>query len=136
MTLIDTNVLLDILTNDPVWTRWSLQQIDRAAIAGPLVINDIIYAELAVGFPTIEALNAAVEAIGLRPSPMPQEALFLAAKVFKRYRARGGTRTGILPDFFIRAHAAVIGAVLLTRDVRRIRGYFPSVSIVCPEDRI
>ncbi|RDJ20739.1 PIN domain-containing protein [Bosea caraganae] len=132
MTLVDTNVLLDIFTDDPQWAGWSTQQLDAATLRGPLAINDIVYAELSGGFTAIEALDAALAVIGIRPTAMPRSALFLAGKVFRRYRASGGTRTGVLPDFFIGAHAVVSGANLLTRDVRRYRTYFPTIDLITP----
>ena len=132
MTLVDTNVILDVVLADVRWAEWSLRHLDMAAVAGPLVINDIIYAELAAGYPAIEALDELVAGMGLRLEPMPRPALFLAAKAFRQYRARGGTRTGVLPDFFIGAHAAVSGWPLLTRDVRRYRDYFPTVDVTGP----
>jgi len=131
-TLVDTNVLLDIATRDPVWATWSLGQLDAAAIRGPLVINDVIYAELSVRYGRIEDLNAFVEMAGLVQQPMRRAALFLAGKVFQTYRAAGGVRNGVLADFFIGAHAAVEGLVLLTRDVHRYRTYFPKLTLVAP----
>jgi predicted nucleic acid-binding protein len=132
VTLIDTNVLLDVFTNDPHWADWSIRQLDAAAIKGPLLINDVVYAELAVRFGTIEALDATLEAAGVVLAPAPRPALFLAAKAFQRYRAAGGAKTNVLPDFFIGAHAAVAGLPLLTRDARRYRTYFPKVELIAP----
>ncbi len=122
MTLIDTNVLLDLVTDDPNWVAWSTAQLDAAALRGPLLINDIVYAELSVRFSTIETLDA----------PMPRAALFLAGKAFQLYRRRGGQRSGVLPDFFIGAHAAVAGLDLLTRDIGRYGTYFPTLTILSP----
>jgi hypothetical protein len=132
MTLVDTNVLLDLLTNDPNWADWSIGQLDAAALRGPLAINDIVYAELSVRFATIEALDVVVAEMGLDFAAMPRAALFLAGKVFQRYRASGGTRSGVLPDFFIGAHAAVLGCALLSRDAGRYRSYFPGIELVTP----
>jgi predicted nucleic acid-binding protein len=132
MTLVDTNVLLDLVTNDAQWADWSIRQLDAAALQGPLVINDIVYAELSVRFTAIETLEDALDEVAISVAAMPRAALFLAGKVFQRYRAAGGTRTGVLPDFFIGAHAAVAGLPLLTRDARRYRSYFPSVDQVTP----
>jgi predicted nucleic acid-binding protein len=106
MTLVDTNILLDIATNDPRWLQWSLQQLDAATIRGPLLINPVIYAEFSVSYIRIEELDKVLSDAGLEIAEMPRAALFLAGKVFQRYRAQGGTRTGVLPDFFIGAHAA------------------------------
>jgi predicted nucleic acid-binding protein len=132
VTLIDTNVLLDLLTSDPKWADWSIGQLDAAALRGPLAINDIVYAELSVRFATIEALDAVVAEMGIVIAAMPRAALFLAGKVFQRYRAGGGTRSGVLPDFFIGAHAAVLGCSLLSRDAGRYRAWFPGVGLVTP----
>jgi predicted nucleic acid-binding protein len=132
MTLIDTNVLLDLVTDDPRWADWSIAQLDAAALKGPVVINDVVYAELSVRFATIEALEAVLDEAGVVMAPMPRPALFLAGKVFQRYRAAGGARTGVLPDFFIGAHAAVAGLTLLSRDAGRYRTYFPKLDLVTP----
>lgn len=132
MTLIDSNILLDLVTDDPRWAEWSLQQLDRAALRGPLVINDVIYAELSVRFERIELLEQVLEEAGITLQSMPRAALFLAAKVFLRYRAAGGTRTGVLPDFFIGAHAAVNAIPLLTRDAQRYPTYFPGLKLITP----
>lgn len=131
-TLIDTNVLLDLFTNDPAWADWSIRQLDMAAVRGPLAINDVVYAELSVRFEAIEALDAALEEAGVTVSAMPRPALFLAGKAFQRYRAAGGTRTGVLPDFFIGAHAAVSGTALLTRDAQSYRTCFPTIELIAP----
>jgi len=132
VTLIDTNVLLDLVTNDPTWADWSIGQLDAAAIRGALAINDVVYAELSVRFTTIEALDDVLNEAGIEIATMPRSGLFLAGKVFQRYRAAGGSRTGVLPDFFIGAHAATAGLILLTRDARRYRIYFPTVDLVTP----
>lgn len=132
MTLVDTNVLLDLVTNDAEWADWSQRQLEAAAVRGPLQINDVVYAELSVGFQRIEELDAVLAAAQIEMAPIPREALFLAGKVFQRYRAGGGSRTGVLPDFFIGAHAAVADLPLLTRDVRRYRTYFPTLTLVAP----
>jgi predicted nucleic acid-binding protein len=125
MTLVDTNVLLDLVTNDAQWADWSIRQLDAAALKGPLLINDVVYAELSVRFAAIETLEAALDEVAISVAAMPRAALFLAGKVFQSYRAAGGSRTGVLPDCFIGAHAAVAGLPLLTRDARRYRSYFP-----------
>lgn len=132
MTLVDTNVILDLVTNDPKWSDWSVAQLEAASIEGPLLINDVIYAELAVRYERIEALEAFVEEAGLDLRPIPKPALFLAGKVFTQSRKAGGTRTGVLPDFFIGAHAAVQQLPLLTRDVGRYRSHFPSLKLITP----
>jgi predicted nucleic acid-binding protein len=131
-TLLDTSVLLDLATDDPRWAEWSEQQIERAAARGALWINDVVYAELSVRFARIEALDRFITRGGLKREPMPAAALFLAGKAFAAYRARGGSRGGVLPDFFIGAHAAVAGVPLLTRDTARVRGSYPGVTLIAP----
>jgi predicted nucleic acid-binding protein len=131
-TFIDTNVLLDLVTDDPDWAEWSERELDAAAIRGPLLINDLVYAELSVRFGAIEPLDEFVGAAGLMLTAMPRAALFLAAKAFQLYRGSGGVRTGVLPDFFIGAHAAVEDVPLLTRDTRRYRRYFPKLALIAP----
>jgi len=129
---VDTNVLLDLVTNDAKWTDWSIRQLDAAALKGPLVINDVIYAELSVRFAAIETLEDASDEAGVSMAAMPRAALFLAGKAFQRHRASGGRRTGVLPDSFIGAHAAVASLTLLTRDAQRYRSHFPTISLVTP----
>ncbi len=133
MTLIDTNILLDLFTDDPVWAEWSIRQLDAALVKGPLTINSVVYAELSVRFERIEDLNAVLDEAAISMVDIPRSALFLAGKVFQKYRAAGGSRSGVLPDFFIGAHAAVVGMPLLTRDVQRYRAYFPSVTLLAPQ---
>jgi predicted nucleic acid-binding protein len=132
MILADTNVLLDVVTGDATWADWSLHRLEAAVLGGPVIINDIVYAELSVGFSAIEAVNAVIEDAGIELVSMPREALFLAGKVFRRYRAQGGAKTSVLPDFFIGAHATVLGIALLTRDARRYRTYFPGLRLIAP----
>jgi predicted nucleic acid-binding protein len=131
-TLIDTNVLLDVVTADPVWADWSVAALDAAAAAAPVWIDDVIYAELSVRFASIEGLDGMLRDAQIDVAPMPRAALFLAGKAFGNYRAAGGARSGVLPDLFIGAHAAVTGWGLLTRDPRRYRTYFPTVSLITP----
>ena len=133
MTLVDTNVLLDVLTDDPVWYAWSSAQIDAVAVRGSISINDIVYAELAVRFESLDELDGFVARAALTHRPIPKSALFLAGKAFGAYRKRGGHRSGVLPDFFIGAHASVEKMPLLTRDARRYRTYFPDVELLTPE---
>ena len=133
MTLVDTNVLLDLVTDDPIWADWSIAQLEAASLTGTLLINDVVYAELAVRYDRIELLEAFVDEAGLTIAPMPRAALFLAGKVFTQYRRSGGSRTGVLPDFFIGAHAAVHELPLLTRDVGRYRTYFPKLQLITPD---
>jgi hypothetical protein len=132
-TLVDANVLLDVLTEDPTWLDWSIDAIAAAANAGPLVINSVIYGELAAGFDTIEELDAALPSETYLRVDLPWAAAFLAGKCFVTYRKRGGERRSPLPDFFIGAHAAVQGLRLLTRDAARYRTYFPTVDVIAPD---
>lgn len=130
--MVDTNVLLDVLTEDASWLSWSSDALAAAAEAGPLFINPIIYAEVSVRFSRIEDLDDALPSQDYRRLALPWEAAFLAGKAFGRYRHRGGARASTLPDFFIGAHAAVAGLDLLTRDVARYRTYFPTVPLTAP----
>ena len=132
MTFVDTNVLLDLVTDDPKWADWSIAQLEAASLNGPLSVNDVVYAGLAVRYDRIEDLDAFLDEAGLEMAPMPRAALFLAGKVFTQYRKAGGSRTEVLPDFFIGAHAAVSGLPLLTRDVGRYRTYFPTLKLITP----
>lgn len=131
-TLVDTNVLLDLATGDKNWADRSIRALDAAALQGPLLTNDVIYAELSVRFASIEALESYVLDAGLEHAPIPRPALFLAAKAYQIYRAAGGSRTGVLPDFFIGAHAAVLDISLLTRDADRYPRYFPRLRLITP----
>jgi predicted nucleic acid-binding protein len=131
-TLVDSNVLLDVATEDPQWHEWSAGALTQAANEGPLVINAIIYAEVSIGFATIEELDDALTPNAFAREQLPYEAAFLAGKAFLTYRRRGGARSRPLPDFFIGAHAAIAGHRLLTRDARRYRNYFPTVRLLTP----
>ncbi len=130
--LVDTNVLLDVATQDPNWFSWSSRALEQAANESRLVINPIIYAELSTGYPRIEDLEAAIPPSAYAREPLPYEAGFLAGKVFLQYRRRGGTRTSPLPDFYIGAHAAIADFRLLTRDARPFRAYFPRLDLITP----
>jgi len=132
MILVDTNVLIDVLEDDPVWADWSIQQLRAQSRAHDLVINPIIYAELSQTFSTFEALDEVVEKLGLVLQEIPRPALFLAGKAFVRYRKMGGGKSNVLADFFIGAHAAVKRLPLLTRDAKRYRNYFPTVELAVP----
>ncbi|MBC3363338.1 type II toxin-antitoxin system VapC family toxin [Pseudomonas sp. SWRI154] len=132
MILVDTNVLIDVLEDDPVWADWSIQQMRAQSKIHDLVINPVIYAELSQTFSTFEALDEIVEELGLLMQEVPRPALFLAGKAFVRYRKVGGGKNNVLADFFIGAHAAVKRLPLLTRDAKRYRSYFPSVELVVP----
>ncbi|WP_299615622.1 type II toxin-antitoxin system VapC family toxin [uncultured Tateyamaria sp.] len=133
MIFVDTNVLLDVVTDDETFAEWSISQLEAAALQGDLLINDSVYAELSVGYRKKERLDAFIEAAGLRHEMMPRDALFLAGKAFSSYRRSKGTKQNVLPDFFIGAHATVLSVPLLTRDTRRYRTYFPSLELTCPE---
>jgi predicted nucleic acid-binding protein len=130
--IVDTSVLLDVLRADQEWANWSEAALNAAAVRDELAINDVVYAELATRYADIADLDAAIATMALRHTAMPRPALFLAGKAFQRYRARGGTRTGVLADFFIGAHAAIEDAQLLTRDTKRVAGYFPTVQLIAP----
>jgi predicted nucleic acid-binding protein len=132
MLLVDTNVLVDVLQNDPQWADWSIAQMRAQSSLHALVINPIIYAEVSLSFSTIEALDDVVGTLALELREIPRPALFLAAKAFAQYRRRGGSKLQVLPDFFIGAHAAVEGWPLLTRDARRFKTYFPTLEVLAP----
>lgn len=132
-TLVDSNILLDIFTEDATWLEWSNQALTAAAEAGPLYINPVIYAEVSVRFSRVEDLEDALPSADFRRAGMPWAAAFLAGKAFVSYRRNRGIASAPLPDFFIGAHAAVDDLVLLTRDARRYRAYFPTVGLITPE---
>jgi len=130
--LVDTNVILDLLEDDPVWGNWSQQQLEAASIRDALCINPVIYAELSIAFARIEELEAAMRVAGVSLEQIPREALFLAGKVFLAYRRKKGSKSGVSPEFFIGAHAAVMELPLLTRDSTRFASYFPTVRLIAP----
>lgn len=133
MIFVDTNVLIDVATQHPLWFAWSRAQLDNAALADDeLVINDIVYAEMSVRYPDVATLDDVLERTLVRLVQTPREALFIAARSFQRYRAAGGIRTGVLPDFFIGAHAFAARAPLITRDTTRYRTYFPGIRLIAP----
>lgn len=131
--LVDTNVLIDVLHHDPVWAPWSDGNLQRAADEAVVVINPIVYGELSLGFPTVEALDKALEPHLFEREGLPYAAAFLAGRAFLAYRRRGGSRTSPMPDFYIGAHAAVARYRLLTRDATRYRTYFPTIELIAPE---
>lgn len=133
MVLVDTNVLVDVLENDPEWADWSIGQLRAQSKIHRLAINPIIYAELSLTFSTVEALDQTIDKLGLAVIEVPRPALFLAGKAFVRYRRQGGAKSNVLGDFFIGAHAAVSGHPILTRDKQRYAAYFPSVKLIAPE---
>lgn len=128
--LVDTNVILDILHGDPVWVEWANAQL--RSYAGELWINPMIYAELCYRATSSDEVDQVMVDMGLNYEEMTRPALFLAAKAYQVYRQRGGTKTAPLPDFFIGAHAAVLGIPILTRDPGRYKTYFPGVPLICP----
>ena len=132
MILVDTCVWLDIFDADERWATWSLGQVAQWKARGPLLIDEIIYAELCSNFDRIETLDAALEQAGVEWSSLSRSALFLAGQARALYKRRGG-RGGLLPDFLIGAHASVLGCPILTRDVSRFRSSFPRLVIVAPD---
>jgi len=132
MLLVATNVLVDVLRDDPQWAEWSIAQLRAQASIHELAINAVVYAELSLSFATVDALDDVVATMQLVLREIPRPALFLAGKAFLQYRRRGGSKAQVLPDFFIGAHAAVQGWPLLTRDASRFRTYFPSVEVIAP----
>ena len=132
MFLVDTNVLLDILSDDPVWRPWSERSIRDSLVSGVVGINPIIYAETSVSFTDPRELDHYLNSLMLVRFQLPYEAGFLAARAFIQYRRAGGVRSSPLPDFYIGAHAETQGLTLLTRDIRRYQTYFPAVKLVTP----
>ena len=130
--LVDTNVLVDVLTDDPHWADWSIEQLRRHRDEG-LIINPVIYAELSFGCPTIEFADDVVRSFGLSYEEIPRQGLFRASKAFRQYKMRKGARVSVLPDFFIGGHADAAGMSLLTRDTKRLATYFPGVKLITPE---
>ena len=133
MMLVDSNVLLDVVTGGQPWVHWSRTQLERAVLNGPLYINDVIYSEISTRYATVDAVDSLLLDMQIEVAPMPRHALFLAGKAYLQYRAAGGIRTGVLSDFFIGAHAVTEDLPLLTRDVRRYRNYFPTVVLIAPD---
>lgn len=133
MLLVDTNVIVDVLDDDPAWADWSEQQLLAQSQVHELLINPIIYAELSLTFESTETLDRAIHRMGLIVREIPRQALFLAGKAFIKYRRAGGHRANVLADFFIGAHSAVLGCAILTRDAARYRGYFPTVQLITPD---
>lgn len=130
--LVDSNVILDVFLDDLQWADWSESMLDKYSSQTSLFINGIIYSEISIGFEKIEELEYSIRRAGFQLIEIPKEALFLAGKVFLKYKKRKGAKTTPLPDFFIGAQAAVLGLDLLTRDVSRYKSYFPSVKLITP----
>lgn len=133
MLIVDTNVLVDVLEDDPQWADWSVRQLRAQSQVHELLINPVIYSELSLTFKSVEAIDAAVSEMGLSLQELPRAALFLAGKAFVKYRREGGHKGNVLADFFIGAHAAVLGCPILTRDARRYKNYFPRVALIVPD---
>lgn len=132
MILVDTCVLIDVFDDDPTWSDWSRRQLDVWAVRGPLLINPVIYAELAADFDSIESLDGVIACAELELREIPREALYLAGQAHVRYRRRGGTPASVLSDFFVGAHAAVMNVPLLTRDTARYAAYFGNLRLIAP----
>ena len=133
MLLVDTNVLVDVLEDDPRWADWSIHQLRAQSKIRRLAINPIIYAELSLTFSTVEALDRTLQQLDLALVEIPRPALFLAGKAYARYRRQGGTKATVLADFFIGAHAAASGYPILTRDTRRYAAYFVGLELIAPD---
>ena len=131
--LVDSNVIFDILREDPEWREWSETALRRAAAEAPVLVNPIVYAEISARFDRAEEVDRLLEEGGLEREDLPWPAAFLAGRAHQAYRRRGGERRSPLPDFFIGAHAAARGYALLTRDARRYRTYFPMVELITPD---
>jgi predicted nucleic acid-binding protein len=131
--LVDTNVLIDVLENDPVWADWSVRQLRAQAQVHALTVNPVIYAELSLVFESVDALDDVIGKMSLLLQEIPRAALFLAGRAFVKYRRAGGNRSNVLADFFIGAHAAVAGCSILTRDAGRYASHFPRVPLVTPQ---
>ena len=131
--LVDSNIILDVFLDDPIWAEWSEAVLSEYSTHAPLYINQIIYTEISIGFNKIEELEVALSKSGFQMLEMPKEALFLAGKAFLKYRKYKGAKKSPLPDFFIGAQAAVLDIELISRDKKRYQTYFPTVKIICPE---
>lgn len=131
--LVDSNVILDIFLNDPDWADWSEAILREYGVTSTLNINPIVYSEVSIGFERIEDLESAINKSGFQMLDLPKEALFLAGKVYLKYRRAKGIKRSPLPDFYIGAQAAVLGMNLITRDTSRYRTYFPTVKLISPE---
>jgi predicted nucleic acid-binding protein len=131
-TLVDSNVILDIVTGDPVWAEWSGSALAQSLNQGIVVMNPIVYAEVSIGFDRIEDLDRVLPETMIRREPLPYAAGFLAGKAFLLHRRRAGAKSRPMRDFYIGAHAAVAGYRLLTRDAQRYRTYFPALTLITP----
>ena len=131
--LVDSNIILDVFLDDPNWAEWSESKLEKFSAITKLYINPIVYSEISIGFKRIEELESVLNRAGFQMLDIPKEALFLAGKVFVKYRKNRGTKRSPLPDFYIGAHAAILEIELITRDESRYRTYFPTVRLICPE---
>lgn len=132
MVLVDSNIIFDLWDRDPVWAKWSAQQLRTVSVRHDLIIDAVIYAEVSVRYSSQMMLDRALDELGLNLLDIPRDAAFLAGKAYRQYRRRGGTKSNVLPDFFIGAHAVVLSCSLLTRDTRAYTTYFPSVRLIAP----
>jgi predicted nucleic acid-binding protein len=132
MVLVDSNILIDLFTDDPLWADWSMDRLIEQGTKDTLGINPIIYAEISIGFTSIKKLETALEPLKVFRSELPYHAAFLAGKAFLKYKRAGGEKRSPLPDFYIGAHASCSQFPLLTRDANRYRTYFPNVELICP----
>jgi hypothetical protein len=132
MILLDANVLLDLWDCDPIWHSWSMNQMRKLSLVEEFTINQIIYAEVSSRFTSVKVLDERLDALSIRLESIPREAAFWAGKAYAHYRRRGGAKSNVLPDFFIGAHASVLGCPILTRDTQRYKTYFPDVRLIAP----
>jgi predicted nucleic acid-binding protein len=132
MTLVDTNVFVDVIHQDPVWLDWSLRELGKARARSTVLTNYVVYAELHTHDTAGPHIDTLLDRLGVQVLDLDRDAARMAAHAFRTYRQRGGTRTGVLPDFFIGAHAVSMGWALLTRDAGRYRTYFPDIELICP----
>lgn len=132
MVIVDTNILIDVLADDPQWVEWSAERLREQGRIHELTINPVIYAELSTMFDAVEKLDGVLADMEIGVKEIPRPALFLAGKAFSKYRKGGGSKSGVLADFFVGAHAAVSGFPILTRDSRRYKNYFPTVTLISP----
>ena len=130
--IVDSNIILDVFLDDPIWAEWSESKLDKFSATTKLFINPVVYAEVSIGFKRIEELESALNHGGFQMLEIPKEALFLAGKAFLRYRKNRGTKRSPLPDFYIGAQAAILAMDLITRDASRYRTYFPTVNLISP----
>jgi hypothetical protein len=133
---VDSNILLDIFTADPQWLSWSQSALADALLKGPVVINQLVYAEVSIAYKNLTELDGILSRLKIQRLDLPWEAAHLAGQAFVKYRRKGGAKTSPLPDFYIGAHAQVEGLTLLTRDVRRYRSYFPKVKLIAPRVKL